>query len=71
LIHHSGRGIHYACGDYRAAPKTYQITSSMSRKGACWDNAIAESFSSTLHVELDAHWHDERDVERDLTRVHR
>jgi putative transposase len=37
----------------------YGITSSMSRRGNCWDNAVAESFFSTLKIELahDADWH--------------
>ncbi len=68
MIHHSDRGVHYACGDYREALATNGITSSMSRKGDCWDNAVAESFFSTLHFELerDARWYDVHDVERDL-----
>jgi len=68
MIHHSDRGVHYACGSYRKALATNGITSSMSRKGDCWDNAVAESFFSTLHFELerDARWYDVHDVERDL-----
>ena len=69
MIHHSDRGVHYACGDYRKMLSTHGITSSMSRKGDCWDNAVAESFFSTLFFELerDARWYDVHDVERDLT----
>jgi hypothetical protein len=41
----------------------------MSRKGDCWDNAVAESFFSSfgfeLEFEFEANWHDEHDVERD------
>jgi putative transposase len=68
MIHHSDRGVHYACGDYRAALAERGITSSMSRKGDCWDNAVAESFFSTLAFELerDARWYDVHHVERDL-----
>ncbi len=68
LIHHSDRGVHYACGDYRKMLANNSVTSSMSRKGDCWDNAVAESFFSTLHFELerDAHWYDVHDVEHDL-----
>jgi putative transposase len=66
LIHHSDRGIHYACADYRDLLKRHAITPSMSRKGNCWDNAVAESFFSSFcfEVELDANWRDVHDVER-------
>jgi hypothetical protein len=47
MIRHSDRGIHYACATYRALLKSRNITSSMSRKGNCWDNAVAESFFCT------------------------
>lgn len=48
LIHHSDRGSQYACKDYQALLNTHQITPSMSRKGNCWDNAVAESFFKSL-----------------------
>jgi putative transposase len=66
MIHHSDRGIHYACADYRALLKRHGITPSMSRKGNCWDNAVAESFFSSFgfEVELEANWRDVHDVER-------
>ena len=51
LIHHSDRGSPYASDDYRAALKSYGMLASMSRKGDCWDNAVAESFFSTLKTE--------------------
>ena len=41
MIHHSDRGVRYACGDYRKLLGTHGISSSMSRKGDCWDNAVA------------------------------
>lgn len=68
LVHHSDRGVHYACGAYRKMLDANGAKSSMSRKGDCWDNAVAESFFSTLHFELerDARWYDLHDVERDL-----
>jgi putative transposase len=68
MVHHSDRGVHYACGDYQATLNAAGITCSMSRKGDCWDNAVAESFFSTLSFELerDARWDDVHDVERDL-----
>ena len=42
----------YASGDYRDALTTLGLTCSMSRKGNCWDNAVAESFFATLKTEL-------------------
>lgn len=51
LMHHSDRGIQYACTAYRKVLKKHHITCSMSRKGNCWDNAPAESFFSTLKTE--------------------
>lgn len=53
LIHHSDRGSTYASGDYRKALENAGIECSMSRKGDCWDNAVAESFFSTLKREMD------------------
>jgi transposase InsO family protein len=52
LIHHSDRGCQYASRDYRAMLQANGIRSSMSRKGDCFDNAVAESFWSTLKAEL-------------------
>jgi len=52
LLHHSDRGSQYASGDYRRALKTHGMICSMSRRGNCWDNAVAESFFATLKVEL-------------------
>jgi len=51
LLHHSDRGSQYASGDYQAALSERGITCSMSRKGNCWDNAVAESFFATLKTE--------------------
>ncbi len=53
LVHHSDRGSTYASGDYRSALKTCAIECSMSRKGDCWDNAVAESFFATLKREVE------------------
>jgi len=68
LVHHSDRGVHYACADYRAVLEKHGVRRSMSRKGNCWDNAVAESFFSSLKFELEDHaqWHDAHDVERDV-----
>lgn len=52
LIHHSDRGSQYASADYQDALRTLGLTCSMSRKGNCWDNAVAESFFATLKTEL-------------------
>ena len=52
LIHHSDRGVQYASNEFQDLLKTQAIRCSMSRKGDCWDNAVAESFFHTLKVEL-------------------
>ena len=52
LIHHSDRGSQYAANDYQSLLRARGITCSMSRKGNCWDNAVAESFFATLKVEF-------------------
>ena len=52
LIHHSDRGSRYASGDYRRALDVNKMLCSMSRKGDCWDNAVAESFWCTIKAEL-------------------
>ena len=52
LIHHSDRGVQYACADYRKILKWHRMKASMSRKGNCWDNAVAESFFATIKREL-------------------
>jgi putative transposase len=51
LIHHSDRGVQYACGDYTQLLRDHQIQISMSRKGNPYDNAKAESFMKTLKHE--------------------
>jgi putative transposase len=52
LLHHSDRGSQYACGDYQDLLAKHGITVSMSRSGNCYDNAVVESFFSTLKTEL-------------------
>jgi transposase InsO family protein len=51
LVHHSDRGCQYAGESYRRALAELGLRASMSRKGNCWDNAVAESFFRSLKVE--------------------
>ena len=53
LLHHSDRGVQYSAGTHRLALERFGAISSMSRKGNCWDNAVAESVFGTLKCELD------------------
>ena len=55
LLHHTDRGSPYASDDYRAELRANRVRRSMSRKGDCWDNAVAESFFATLRAELVDH----------------
>jgi putative transposase len=52
LLHHSDRGVQYACDRYRALLDEHEVACSMSRPGNCYDNAVAESFFGTLKTEL-------------------
>lgn len=52
LVHHTDRGSQYASGEYQTALLLFGLVGSMSRKGNCWDNAVAESFFATLKNEL-------------------
>ncbi len=62
LVHHSDRGVQYACGDYIARLEAAGIQPSMSRAGCPYDNAMAESFMKTLkQEEVDAR--DYRDMD--------
>ena len=51
LVHHSDRGTTYASGGYQDILAKSGLVCSMSRKGDCWDNAVVESFFSTLDIE--------------------
>ncbi len=55
LVHHSDRGSVYASGDYGKALEKLGAVKSMSRKGDCWDNAVAESFFATIKGEMIDH----------------
>jgi putative transposase len=52
LMHHSDRGSQYASNAYQELLRDNGMVCSMSRKGNCWDNAVAESFFATLKKEL-------------------
>ena len=52
LLHHSDRGCQYTSEHYRSVLADLGVVVSMSRKGNCWDNAVAESFFATLKNEL-------------------
>jgi putative transposase len=52
LLHHSDRGVQYACDDYQERLRANGFEVSMSRKGNCHDNAVMESFFGTLKQEL-------------------
>ena len=51
LLHHSDRGSQYACHDYQRLLATHGLRCSMSRKGECLDNAVAERFFGSLKRE--------------------
>lgn len=51
LIFHSDRGSQYCSNEFQKLLKTHGMVSSMSRKGNCWDNAVAESFFGSLKTE--------------------
>lgn len=55
LIAHSDQGKEYYAGAYQAILQAHGLISSMSRKGDCYDNAVAESFFHSLKVELVHH----------------
>ena len=57
LIHHSDRGVQYCSHDFQNVLTKYGMTCSMSRKGNCYDNACAETFFSTIKLEMIYHRH--------------
>ncbi len=70
LLHHSDRGSQYTAGEYRAELAAHGMVASMSGKGDCYDNAVAESFFSTLEFELLMRndWHTREDARRAIFR---
>lgn len=55
LMVHSDRGVQYASSDFRAALQKNGFIQSMSRKGNCWDNAVAESFFHSIKTQMIHH----------------
>jgi len=55
LIWHTDRGSQYASDSHRELLAEYGISQSMSRRGNCYDNAVAESFFNSLKTELTHH----------------
>ena len=68
LVHHSDRGSQYTSHDYQKLLRDNHMVCSMSRKGNCWDNAVAESFWATLKRELtdDMAWESKAELEAAL-----
>ena len=68
LIFHSDRGSQYCSNDFQKMLKKHGMISSMSRKGDCWDNSVAESFFGTLKVErvFDSIYQTREEAKRDI-----
>ncbi len=66
LLHHSDQGCTYASEDYQDVLETRGIVCSMSRRGNCWDNAVMESFFSTVKSELGEHFESHGDAKMEL-----
>lgn len=70
LIFHSDRGSQYCSNEFRRLLAFYKMKSSMSRKGDCWDNAVAESFFASLKKEyiMRAVYHTREELKSDVFR---
>jgi transposase InsO family protein len=66
LLHHSDQGCTYASEDYQAVLEAHGITCSMSRRGNCYDNAVMESFFSTVKSELGERFDSHGDAKMEL-----
>ena len=66
LLHHSDQGGTYASEDYQAVLEKHGITCSMSRRGNCYDNAVMESFFSTVKSELGERFESHGDAKMEL-----
>ncbi len=68
VIFHSDRGVQYASCEFREELQKHKVIQSMSRKGNCWDNAVAENFFKILKSEMIYHqqyqsiWHAKNDI---------
>ena len=66
LLHHSDQGCTYASEDYQDVLEAHGITGSMSRRGNCYDNAVMESFFSTVKSELGKHFDSHGEAKMEL-----
>jgi len=66
LIHHTDRGSQYCSNAYREKLSRSGLVASMSRRGDCWDNAMAESLIKTVKVELGDHFSSRRRCKQEL-----
>jgi transposase InsO family protein len=66
LLHHSDQGCTYASEDYQVLLASRGIVCSMSRRGNCYDNAVMESFFSTVKSELGEHFDSNGDAKMEL-----
>jgi transposase InsO family protein len=66
LLHHSDQGCTYASEDYQARLDAHGMVCSMSRRGNCYDNAVMESFFSTVKSELGEHFDSHGDAKMEL-----
>ena len=66
MLHHSDQGGTYASEDYQVLLGKYGVTCSMSRRGNCYDNAVMESFFSTVKSELGERFESHGDAKMEL-----
>ncbi len=66
LLFHSDRGVQYACSEFTGQLRKWPVKQSMSRKGKCWDNAVAESFFKTMKTKMIYHHNFQTKVEAKL-----
>jgi transposase InsO family protein len=66
LLHHSDQGCTYASEDYQSRLAAHGMVCSMSRRGNCYDNAVMESFFSTVKSELGEHFDSHGNAKREL-----
>jgi len=67
LLIHSDQGSTYTANDFKDSLSGAQMKQSMSRRGNCWDNAVAESFFKTIKTELDRkYWRTTEDLHLDV-----